>query len=212
MCSINLTQKIAEIQNKLSKEIIKEDNFQRIENVCGVDISFEKDNIATAAAVVIDYNTLKVLEEKTLKVEIQFPYLSGFLGFREVDGTTSVIKKLKNEYDVLMVNGHGIMHPRSFGLASHVGLLMDTPTIGVAKKLPPGKYKFKIVNGIKYILSGNRTVGAYIKGKYISIGHKISLTTAINVILKTSLFKMPEPVRKAHILATETMKNEIEIN
>lgn len=209
MCSINLTQKIAEIQNKLSKEIIKEDNFQRIKNVCGVDISFEKDNIATAAAVVIDFKTLNVVEQKTLKAQMLFPYLSGFLGFREADGNISVLKTLENNYDVLMANGHGIMHPRSFGLASHVGLLMDIPTIGVAKQLSPGKYNFKTENGIKYILSGNKTVGAYIKGKYISIGHKISLVTAIDVVLKTSVFKMPEPVRKAHILATETMKNGI---
>ena len=212
MCSCNLIQYLSNIQNDLSNEITEQDTFEDIKKIAGADISFSKDNWAIAAVVTIDYNTLEVLEEKTLKIELLFPYISGFLGFREADGTTSVLKTLENKYDVLMVNGHGIMHPRSFGLASHVGLLMDTPTIGVAKKLPPGKYKFKIVNGIKYILSGNRTVGAYIKGKYISIGNKISLTTAINVILKTSLFKMPEPVRKAHILATETMKNEIEIN
>ena len=208
MYSCNLTQYLTNIQNNLSKEITEENTFEDIKKVAGVDISFSIDNWAIAAAVVIDYNTLEVLEEKTLKVEIQFPYLSGFLGFREADGTISILKTLENN-DVLMINGHGILHPRGFGLASHVGFLIDTPTIGVAKKLPPGNYKFKIVNGIKYILSGNKTVGAYIKGKYISIGHKISLATAINVVLKTSVFKMPEPVRKAHILATKTMKNEI---
>jgi deoxyribonuclease V len=207
MCSFNLTQELAEIQNKLSREIIKEDNFQRIEKVCGVDISFEKDNIATAAAVVIDFETFHVVEQKTLKVWMLFPYIAGFLGFRESDPTISVLKTLYTNYDVLMVNGHGIMHPRGFGLASHVGLLMNTPTIGIAKQLPPGKYTFKSENGIKYIISRNKKVGAYIKGKYVSIGHKISLMTAIDVVLKTSVFKMPEPVRKAHILATQTMKN-----
>ena len=209
MCSINLTQKLSKIQNKLSEEIIKEDNFQRIEKVCGADISFEKDNIAIAAAIITDFETLNVVEQKTLKVQMLFPYITGFLGFREAYPTISVLKTLNNHYDILMVNGHGIMHPQCFGLASHVGLLTNIPTIGIAKQLPPGKYKFKTKNGIKYILSGNKTVGAYINGKYISIGHKISLATAINVVLKTSVFKMPEPVRKAHILATKIMKNEI---
>lgn len=206
MCSCNLTQYLSNIQNNLSKEIIKEDKFEDIKKVAGVDISFLRDNYAITAAVVIDYNTLEVLEEKTLKVEIQFPYIAGFLGFREADAMVSVLKTLKNSYDVLMVNGHGIMHPRGFGLASHVGLLMDTPAIGVAKRLAPGKYKFKYENGIKYVLSGNETVGAYIKDKYVSVGHKISFKTAVDAVLKASVFKMPEPIRKAHILATKTMK------
>ena len=150
-----------------------------------------------------------MLEGKTLKVEMLFPYITGFLGFREADAMISVLKTLKNNYDVLMVNGHGVMHPRSFGLASHVGMLMDQPAIGVAKRLSHGKYEFNVENRTKYVLLNNETVGAYIKGKYISIGHKISLKTAIEVVLKTSIFKMPEPIRKAHILATHTMKNEL---
>ncbi len=209
MYSFNLTQELSKIQNNLSREIIKKNSFQKIENIAGADISFEKENIAIAAAVLIDLETLDVLEEKTLKVELLFPYISGFFGLREADATIRVLKSLKNNYDVLMINGHGIMHPRRFGLASHVGLLMNTPSIGIAKQLPPGKYSFKIINGIKYILSSKEVVGAYTNGKYISIGHKISLKSAIDIIFKTSVFKMPEPVRKAHILATETMKNEI---
>ncbi|MEN4020491.1 MAG: endonuclease V [Methanobacterium sp.] len=201
-----MTQKLAKIQNKLSKEIIKQGNFKKIEKVAGVDVSFEKDNFAISAAVIIDFEELGIIEEKTLKVEILFPYIAGFLGFREAYAMISVMKTLKNSYDMLIVNGHGIMHPRGFGLASHVGLLMDTPAIGVAKRLAPGNYKFKDENSIKYVLSGNETVGAYIKDKYVSIGHKISLKTAIDVVLKNSVFKMPEPIRKAHILATKTMK------
>lgn len=209
MCSFNLMQSLAKIQSNLSREIITQDSFEKIQKVAGVDVSFEKDNIATVAAVVIDFKTNEMLEGKTLKVEMLFPYITGFLGLREADAMISVLKTLKNNYDVLMVNGHGIMHPRSFGLASHVGMLMDQPAIGVAKRLSHGKYKFNVENMTKYVLLNNETVGAYIKGKYISIGHKISLKTAIEVVLKTSIFKMPEPIRKAHILATHTMKNEL---
>ncbi|WP_414470054.1 endonuclease V [Methanobacterium sp. ACI-7] len=209
MYPYNLLQELAEIQNKLSKKIIKKDSFQKIETVAVVDISFEKDNCATTAALVMDFETLQVIEEKTLNVQILFPYIAGFLGFREADGTVSVLKNLENNFDVLMVNGHGIMHPRGFGLASHVGLLMNMPTIGIAKQLPPGKYNFKDEGEIKYILSEEETVGANINRNYISIGHKISLKSAIDIVLKTSVFKTPEPIRKAHILATETMKNKI---
>jgi len=209
MCSCNLMQSLAKIQSNLSREIIMQDSFEKIQKVAGVDVSFEKDTIATVAAVVIDFKTNEMLEGKTLKVEMLFPYITGFLGFREADAMISVLRTLKNNYDVLMVNGHGVMHPRSFGLASHVGILMDQPAIGVAKRLSHGKYKFNVENRTKYVLLNNETVGAYIKGKYISIGHKISLKTAIEVVLKTSIFKMPEPIRKAHILATHTMKNEL---
>lgn len=209
MCSCNLTQYLANIQNDLSKKIIEEDSFKNVENIAGVDVSFSRDNFAIAAAVVINFETLNVLEEKTLKVELPFPYIGGFLGFREADAIISVLKKLENNFDVLIVNGHGIMHPRGFGLASHVGLLIDMPTIGVAKKLIGRNYKIYDDESIKIIKFKDKSIGTCNKHKCISIGHKISLKTAIDIVGKTSVFKMPEPIRHAHILATKTMKNEL---
>jgi deoxyribonuclease V len=209
MCSCNITQYLANIQNDLSKKIIEEDSFKNVENIAGVDVSFSRDNFAIAAAVVINFETLNVLEGKTLKVELPFPYIGGFLGFREADAIISVLKKLENNFDVLMVNGHGIMHPRGFGLASHVGLLIDMPTIGVAKKLIGRNYKIYDDESIKIIKFKYKSIGTCNKHKCISIGHKISLKTAIDIVGKTSVFKMPEPIRHAHILATKTMKNEL---
>lgn len=206
MCYCNLTQKLADIQNNLSKDIIVEDSFKELKKVAGVDISFSKDNLGIAAAVLIDYKTLQVLEERTLKVELPFPYITGFLGFREAHGMISVLKTIKNDYDVLMVNGHGMMHPRGFGLASHVGLLIDKPTIGVAKSLTHGNYKVYTNNSLKIIKYEDKTVGACSKQRCISIGHKISLNTSISIVQNMSLFKLPEPIRKAHILATKDMK------
>ena len=209
MCSYNLTQKLADIQYSLSKKVIEQDSFEKLQRVAGVDVSFEKDSSAVAAAVVIDLDDLTVIEAKTMEVEILFPYISGFLGFREADAVISVLRKLSSDFDVLMVNGHGIMHPRGFGLASHVGLLMNMPTIGVAKRLIKGNYKYTVDNSLKTIEFMNKSVGACDKQKCISIGHKISLKTAVNIVIKTSIFKMPEPVRQAHILATNTMKDKI---
>lgn len=209
MCSYNFIQKLAEIQYNLSKKVIEQDSFENLQTVAGADVSFEKDDSAVAAAVVVQLDDLKILEAKTLEVEILFPYMSGFLGFREADAVISVLRKLNTNFDVLMVNGHGIMHPRGFGLASHVGLLMDMPTIGVAKKLIKGNYKYTDNNSLKTVKFRNKPVGACDRRKCISIGHKISLKTAVNLVTETSIFKMPEPLRHAHILATNTMKNKI---
>ena len=205
----NLTQKLADIQYNLSKKVIEQDSFEKLQRVAGADVSFEKDNSAVAAAVVIDLDDLKVIEAKTIKVGLLFPYISGFLGFRESDAVISVLRKLNSDFDVLMVNGHGIMHPRGFGLASHVGLLMDVPTIGVAKRLIKGNYKYTDINSLKTVEFMNKSVGACDRQKCISIGHKISLKTAVNIVIETSIFKIPEPIRQAHILATNTMKDKI---
>ena len=209
MCSYNLTQKLAEIQYNLSKKVIEQDSFKKLQTVAGADVSFEKDNSAVAAAVVIDLDDLKVIDTKTLEVELLFPYISGFLGFREADAVISVLRKLNSDFDVLMVNGHGIMHPRCFGLASHVGLLMDVPTIGVAKRLIKGNYMYTCINSLKTVEFRNKPVGTCDKQKCISIGHKISLKTAVNIVMDASIFKMPEPIRQAHILATNAMKEKL---
>jgi deoxyribonuclease V len=201
-------RRLANIQNNLSKHILEEDSFKEVKKVAGADISFSRDSYAIAAAVVMDFNSLHVLEEKILKVELLFPYIPQFLGFREADAVISVLKKLENSFDILMVNGHGIMHPRGFGLASHVGFLMDVPTLGVAKRLIGGNYK-SFGNSFKIIKIKNKPVGACNRHKCISTGHKISLNTAIRIVQKTSVFKMPEPLRQAHILATEAMKNDL---
>ncbi|MCZ3365793.1 MULTISPECIES: endonuclease V [Methanobacterium] len=209
MCSYNFPQKLADIQYSLSKNIIEQDSFKNVHTVAGADISFEKDDCAVAAAVVVDLDDLTVIDSKAIEVKLLFPYISGFLGFREANAVISVLRKLNNEFDVLMVNGHGIMHPRGFGLASHVGLLMDMPTIGVAKRLIKGNYKYKSDNSLKTVEFMNKSVGACNRQKCISVGHKISLKTAVDIVRETSIFKMPEPLRQAHILATNTMKDKI---
>jgi deoxyribonuclease V len=112
-----------------------------------------------------------------------------------------------------MVNGHGILHPRSFGLASQVGLLIDKPTLGLAKSLTSGIYILQDVrlNGklIKLVFHGERVIGAYLNGYYLSVGHKISLKSAIKIVENTSTYRTPEPLRQAHMLATETFKEII---
>lgn len=205
----NVIQDLLRIQCKLSQRIIKHDCFGKVEKVVGVDVSFSKKNRAIAAAVLIDFDTLKILEKKTFLVELLFPYIPGFLGFREADAMVSVLNKLEEDFDVAMVNGHGILHPRGFGLASHVGLLVDAPTIGVAKRLIVGSSIEESTNTIKPVKFMGEIMGACVGEIYISIGHKISLKTAIELALKTSIHKIPEPLRQAHILATNIAKQEL---
>ncbi|HEX7467676.1 MAG TPA: endonuclease V [Methanobacterium sp.] len=214
MYPYDLNTNLASIQSKLAEQVIKEDVSGDLDSIAGVDVSFSRGNQAVAAAVVMDLNTLQMMENSTLMVELLFPYIPGFLGFREADATVSVLNSLKSGFDVLMVNGHGIIHPRGFGLASHVGILMDMPTLGVAKRLTVGRYKKGVVkvndNCPLFIKSLNKMLGAYINGNYVSIGHKISLNTAIKLVKETSLFKTPEPLRQAHILATNTFKRVLD--
>ena len=155
--------------------------------------------------MVLEVNTREVVEKQTRDVELLFPYISEFLGFRESNAVISVLKRLNNNFDVLMVNGHGMMHPRGFGLASQVGVLLDVPTLGVAKRLIKGSYIKSDATKPPILKLKNSAVGAFINGNYVSIGHKISLKTAIALVLKTSMFNIPEPLRQAHILATRLL-------
>jgi len=201
------------IQNKLAKKVITGDEDEIPEIITGVDVSFSKNNKAVAAAVSVDLETLKITEKITQEKELCFPYIPGLLGFREADAMVSVLKGLKEGFDVAMINGHGVLHPRSFGLASQVGLLTDKPAIGVAKSLTSGKYTVQDLSfntklsGAKPVVHGDEIIGAYMNGNYISVGHKISLERAVKIVENSSIYNTPEPLRQAHMLATEVFKN-----
>ena len=215
MCSYNFSQLLANIQYSLADCVVEEDYFRKLETVAGVDISFSVDYEAVASAVVLELESLKFVEKKTANVELFFPYMPGFLGLRESNGMITVVNTLEHDFDVLMVNGHGIMHPHGFGLASHVGVLLDVPTMGVAKRLTGGRYIKEATqrdhahNEVQFIRHNNSVVGAFFRGKYVSVGHKISLESALDIIMKTSIYKTPEPIRQAHMLATETFKQQL---
>lgn len=215
MYQYNLQNLLVDVQINLSKQVVEEDSFSKLENVAGADVSFSKNHKAVAAAVVLKLDDLEIVEKKTLSVELCFPYVPGFLCIREADAVISVINALESDFDVLMVNGHGVMHPRGFGMASHVGVLLDVPTIGLAKRLIGGSYIKEGIQSdqtnqeLQFIKIGKRVVGAFFRGIYLSVGHKISLNTALDIVKKTSKYKTPEPLRHAHMLATGTFKNEL---
>jgi len=198
-----LIDTMARLQCEWSKKVVKEDVISHFKSICGADVSFTVGNKGIAAAVITDTN-LRILEEKYKKVELPIPYLSGFLGFREANAILDVVKGLENPFDVLMVNGNGTLHPRGFGLASHVGVFLGKPTIGITKKPIKEAERDNSLLKIK-----GKVEGKIVNGMVVSVGHKITLKTAVKVVKNTSIYKMPEPLRQAHILCTEKAKEEL---
>ncbi len=199
------------LQKNLAKKIIEMDKFERIDLVAGVDVSY-KDDLAYAACVVLN-NDFRIIHVSFSIYKTRFPYIPGYLSFREGPPIKEVVRRAP-DFDILMVNGHGIAHPRFFGLASHVGLDLNKPTIGVTKRRLVGKMISK-KDSYDVIVYKGRVVGAKltILGKrnlYISVGHKISLDTSIEVVKKFSIvYDLPEPLRIAHILSRNFGKKEI---
>jgi deoxyribonuclease V len=204
------TEEARKLQLFLSKEIVCEDMLpERIGYVAGVDVAYT-DGQAIGAVAVLEYDTLETVETRTSFQETSIPYIPSFLSFRELPPAVSAINMLSAKPDVFLVDGHGLAHPRRLGFASHLGLVLDVVTVGVAKSLLCGEVVDKEMDSWKPILYDDETVGAAVQTKlgvkpvYVSVGHRISLETAIEVVKHcTKGYRIPEPVREAHRAAAE---------
>ena len=194
--------KIIELQNEYSKKVITHDylNNNNIHNVCGIDVSY-KDLNAFCSAVIVNKNTLEIIEIVNEKSTISYPYIPGLFILREGEPLLKIVRLLKNLFDVLLIDGHGILHPRKCGLASYVGIMIDKPTIGVAKNLLCGS-----ILESSYVEYNKTILGYTIKKNnrkdiYVSVGHKISLETSIDIVKKLTKKSefIPEPLRIADI-------------
>ena len=202
-------EKAHAMQSRLSKLVIQEDILPKnIRYVAGVDVAYTAD-LSLGAAVVLDYNSLSVVESKKAKVKTRFPYIPTLLSFREIPPTLAAIKKLKAQPDVFLVDGQGIAHPYRLGFASHLGLVLNKPTIGVAKSLLCGQIGAFNQEGWASIIEKGEVVGAAVvsdrkKPIYVSVGHKVSLKRAIETVKHfTQTHRIPEPIRAAHAMADE---------
>lgn len=184
-------------------------SLRRVKHVAGIDISIRNDR-AIAAIVVLDFATLRIVDYATHEAAVPFPYVPGLLSFRECPTIIAAAKKLRIEPGLLMVDGQGISHPRRMGIASHIGLLFDRPTIGCAKSRLIGTHDEPDLNAGYYtdLCDKGEIVGAVLRTKskcrplYISIGHKIDLPTAMNMVLACCRgYRLPEPTRFAHHVA-----------
>jgi len=199
------------IQEDLRSGLVLQDDFGEIRSVAGFDVSFSPErDLLHAAIVVLDAETLEVLETVSASAEPTFPYVPGLLSFREGPVVELAYRKITREPDLLMFDGQGIAHPRGLGLASHMGLLLDRPSIGCAKSRLIGEFKEpKQKRGAMRTLSiQRRKVGVVLRSKdntkplFVSPGHRISIESSAEWVLRTAKgYRLPEPTRLAHIAA-----------
>ena len=205
------------IQEKLRDRVINSDHLGEVKYVAGVDIGFE-DNyaISKAAIAVLSYPELELVEQAIARIPTAFPYVPGYLSFREIPAILAAFPKLKTAPDLILCDGQGYAHPRRLGLACHLGVLLDLPTIGVAKSLFIGKHEeVPIEKGSwKPLIDGDETIGVVLRSRtevkpiYVSIGHKISLPTAIEYVMGClTKYRLPETTRWADKLASHTPDN-----
>lgn len=168
---------------------------------------------ARAAVVVLDYSTLQAVEQIVVETPISFPYVPGLLAFREAPAVLAALERLRSAPDLLMVDGQGLAHPRRFGLASHLGVLLDWPTIGCAKSVLMGHYDppGNVPGSQAELREKGEVIGAAVRTRrgaspvIVSAGHRVDLTSAIRVVLDCARgYRLPEPARLAHRLASET--------
>jgi deoxyribonuclease V len=201
-------QDLISLQEKLKKKLVIEDRFSDITSVGGADVSYDGSR-AYATIIVLNYENLSVIDERTIKSKVLFPYVPTFLSFRESEPIIKSFRDLDRKPDILLIDGQGIAHPRGLGLASHVGVLLDTPTIGVAKSVLVGEYSYPDRPGeASRMMFRKKTVGFALKTKsgskpiYISPGQGVSLESSLEIVRKCLKgYRLPEPIRLAHKLS-----------
>ncbi|MGV0024891.1 deoxyribonuclease V [Phormidesmis priestleyi] len=200
------------IQQRLRGEVVTIDRFGVVQFVAGVDVGFEEEGAVTRAAVaVLNYPELQVCDQAIARRPTTFPYIPGFLSFREVPAVLDALEKIQIVPDLLLCDGQGIAHPRRFGIACHLGVLTNLPTIGVAKSRLVGTFT-EVLNergAWQPLLHKGDRIGAVLRTRpgtlplFISPGHRISLETAIAYVMGcTPKYRLPETTRVAHKLAS----------
>ncbi len=201
-----------ELQKKLAAKVRIKKIPRKIRTIAGVDCAFlEGGKKIVAAAILCDAETLEVLESATEMQTCRFSYVPGLLSFREAPAVIAAVRKLKTRPDLLMCDGQGLAHPRGLGLASHVGLWLDLPTIGVAKSRLCGHHRQPGENrGCRAQLRHEgRVVGTVLRTRtnvkclYISPGHLVTLDESVKWTLRCNRgVRLPEPTRRAHQFVT----------
>jgi deoxyribonuclease V len=210
--SWNVTPREArEIQDRLRGEVACSWDDRPVRTLAGTDMSFPSKAEVLAAVVVVTYPHMKVVETRVRGGPCTFPYVPGLLAFREAPMLIEALSSLTTEPDVILCDGQGLAHPKGMGLACHVGLLADAPTIGCAKSRLYGSFEEPgAARGSSSDLLGRNgeVIGCVLRTRarvspvYVSVGHKIDIETAVKLILGCSpKYRIPEPLRMAHKLA-----------
>jgi len=206
------------LQVSLAKKVVTEDEGINPDLIAGVDISSPGPrDTARGAVVVLNYPELNLMEVKTVERKVTFPYIPGLLSFREAPLILAACQELSSVPDLVLVDGQGIAHPRRFGLASHLGLFLDVPAIGCAKSILCGAHKpvGEKVGSYAELVDNGQVIGAALRTRigvkpiYVSVGHKISLSSAIKWVLNCCCgYRLCEPTRLAHLAAGGNLRIE----
>jgi len=199
-----------DIQETLRRRVILQDALSSpVNSFISMDVSTLKVGQELYAVVLrFSYPELQLQEESSYNGKALFPYIPGLLAFREAPPLLKALEKIKGDYDLLLVEGQGLAHPRRFGIASHLGVIMDMPAIGCAKSLLWGKHEGvgNEVGSYSYLLDGDEVIGMALRTRmgarpiYVSQGHKVSLNTVRDFVLSLLRgYRIPEPLRWAHL-------------
>ncbi len=205
-----------DLQRKLAALVVEEDRLGPVQKVAGVDLGFFRPpgqpERARAVVAVLSFPELKLVDHGVAEMPVTFPYIPGLLAFREAPAALAAFEKIGRPPDLVLVDGQGRAHPRRFGIACHLGVVLDIPTIGCAKSrlvgVPQGELGQEAGDWVP-LLDDDETVGAVVRTKaganpvYVSVGHRISLATAIEYVLRCCRgLRLPEPIRWAHNFAS----------
>ncbi|MFN3466337.1 MAG: deoxyribonuclease V [Candidatus Brocadiales bacterium] len=207
-------QEAINIQERLRDSLtLKGTNTALPRTVAGADVSYSKQTDQVYAVVVVfDFKSMKPLDKASAMHKASFPYIPGLLSFREAPVLLKAFHLLKTEPDVLLFDGQGIAHPRGLGLASHMGLLLDRPSVGCAKTLLVGEHSAvgTEAGSYSYLFYRGKRVGAAVRTRrkvrpvFVSPGYKVNLSSSIKLVLKScGGYRLPEPLRHAHSLVNQ---------
>lgn len=201
------------LQEQLRHQVIRHNEFGPVRHVAGLDVGFEAGGTLTRAAVVVlSFPELQPLDQAIALLPTTFPYVPGLLSFREVPALLAALACLSVPPDLLLCDGQGLAHPRRFGLACHLGVRTGLPSIGVAKSRLIGSHEAlgQEKGDFTWLWDQREIIGAVVRTRrsvqplYVSLGHKISLDTAIHFVLAcTTRYRLPETTRRAHQLASQ---------
>lgn len=206
-------QEAIALQQELRSKVVTTDQLGPVKYVAGVDVGFEQEGTVTRAAVVVlSFPELKQVDSALARMPTEFPYIPGLLSFREIPALLQALEKLQTTPDLILCDGQGIAHPRRLGIASHLGILINAPTIGVGKSLLVGKYQMPAEQKGNWepLTHYNETIGAVLRTRdninplFISSGHRVSLATSIDFVMRcTTKYRLPETTRLAHNMASK---------
>jgi len=212
------TEGAKSIQEEIRKLVVTRNRLKEVRLVAGVDTSYHKSKrLGWAGIVVLTYPDMKLVERRYAHGTVRFPYVPGFLSFREGPIIVRAFRTLSCRPDLLLFDGQGVAHPRGCGLASHMGVLLGLPSIGVAKSRLLGSYDLPAEEAGAHTElrhSGGAVIGAVVRTRsgvkplFVSIGHKVNLATAIHYVLSCCRgYRVPEPVRQADILVQQLRRS-----